>query len=142
MSKFCRNFAPACSGANTASDGWDADETVAFALDGAQYEIDLSSKNATKLRDSLVTFIEAGTKAGRGRVNPVRRDARQSATPAVNRGQNRVIREWAQKRASRCPTGGASNGRSWTSSTTKPTTELTKSVHGPGRGACGCGVVD
>ena len=30
-----------------------ADETVEFALDGVSYEIDLSAKNATKLRNDL-----------------------------------------------------------------------------------------
>ena len=34
-------------------DGGDADETVKFALDGIQYEIDLSKKNADKLRDAI-----------------------------------------------------------------------------------------
>ena len=34
-------------------DGGSADETVSFALDGAEYEIDLSSKNATGLREAL-----------------------------------------------------------------------------------------
>jgi hypothetical protein len=32
-------------------DGGSADETVSFALDGAEYEIDLSSKNASGLRE-------------------------------------------------------------------------------------------
>jgi hypothetical protein len=30
-----------------------ADETVEFGLDGVTYEIDLSAKNATKLRNDL-----------------------------------------------------------------------------------------
>jgi hypothetical protein len=34
-------------------DGGSADETVQFGLDGASYEIDLSSDNARKLRDLL-----------------------------------------------------------------------------------------
>src|SRR4051812_41204704 len=34
-------------------DGGEAAETVAFALDGANYEIDLSEENAAKLRDGL-----------------------------------------------------------------------------------------
>ena len=36
-----------------------ADETVEFALDGVTYEIDLSSKNATKLRNDLKGWVEA-----------------------------------------------------------------------------------
>jgi len=34
-------------------DGGEADETVRFAVDGVQHEIDLSKKNATKMRDAL-----------------------------------------------------------------------------------------
>src|SRR4029079_13212532 len=34
-------------------DGTAADETVQFALDGVSYEIDLSKKNAKKLRSAL-----------------------------------------------------------------------------------------
>ena len=34
-------------------DGGDATETVLFGVDGISYEIDLSDKNASKLRDSL-----------------------------------------------------------------------------------------
>jgi nucleoid-associated protein Lsr2 len=38
-------------------DGGRADETVHFAIDGAEYEIDLSAKNAAKLRAALATFV-------------------------------------------------------------------------------------
>ena len=34
-------------------DGGEAHETVTFGLDGWSYEIDLSTKNATKLRNAL-----------------------------------------------------------------------------------------
>ena len=44
-------------------DGGEAHETVRFGLDGGQYEIDLSSENATKLRDALRPFISAGRRA-------------------------------------------------------------------------------
>jgi hypothetical protein len=77
-------------------DGGDAEETVTFALDGVQYEIDLSEKNAAKLRDSLARFVAAATKLGRGGVSPVRREGRRGAVPVANRDQNRAIREWAQ----------------------------------------------
>ena len=48
-------------------DGGDADETVKFALDGVQYEIDLSKDNAAKLRDVFAPYVGAGTRVGRGR---------------------------------------------------------------------------
>ena len=41
-----------------------ADETVEFALDGVSYEIDLSSKNAAKLRGDLKQWVEAGRRVG------------------------------------------------------------------------------
>ena len=45
-------------------DGGTADETVSFALDGAEYEIDLSSKNATGLRDALAPWVSHARKIG------------------------------------------------------------------------------
>ena len=38
-------------------DGGRADETVRFALDGVEYEIDLSVTHAAKLRDMLAVYI-------------------------------------------------------------------------------------
>lgn len=45
-------------------DGGAADETVTFGLDGAEYEIDLSSENAAKLRDELAGWIGHARKTG------------------------------------------------------------------------------
>ncbi|WP_081248646.1 histone-like nucleoid-structuring protein Lsr2 [Mycobacterium avium] len=44
-----------------------ADETVEFGLDGVTYEIDLSSKNAAKLRNDLKQWVEAGRPAAGAR---------------------------------------------------------------------------
>jgi hypothetical protein len=41
-------------------DGGDADETVQFALDGKDYEVDLSAANASTFRDALKPYIEKG----------------------------------------------------------------------------------
>ena len=38
-------------------DGGTADETVSFALDGAEYEIDLSSKNAAGLQGRVGAMV-------------------------------------------------------------------------------------
>jgi hypothetical protein len=40
-------------------------QTVRFGLDGHQYEIDLSTKNATKLRKELAMFVEHGSRSSR-----------------------------------------------------------------------------
>lgn len=45
-------------------DGNDADETVTFALDGVDYEIDLNSENAEALRESLARYIQVGRRVG------------------------------------------------------------------------------
>jgi Lsr2 len=45
-------------------EGGQADETVAFSLDGAEYEIDLSSKNAARLRDALAPWTAHARKTG------------------------------------------------------------------------------
>jgi hypothetical protein len=39
-------------------DGGKAAETITLGLDGAQYEIDLSNKNATAFRKSLARFVK------------------------------------------------------------------------------------
>ncbi len=41
-----------------------ADETVEFSIDGVNYEIDLSSKNAQKLRNDLKGWVEASRRVG------------------------------------------------------------------------------
>ena len=74
-------------------DGSVAHETVRFALDGDMYEIDLSSKNAKRLRSELATFVEHGSRQSARAGAP--RGARSSAGPA-HPDQNRAIREWAQ----------------------------------------------
>ena len=78
-------------------DGGDADETVKFALDGIQYEVDLSGKNAEKLRDIFAAYVGAGAKVARGGVVVGGRAARGRGGATADREQNRAIREWAKK---------------------------------------------
>ncbi|HTF10632.1 MAG TPA: Lsr2 family protein [Asanoa sp.] len=78
-------------------DGGDADETVKFALDGVQYEIDLSKKNADKLRNAIAPYLTAGSKVGRGGVVVGGRAARGRGGAAADREQNKAIRAWAKK---------------------------------------------
>jgi hypothetical protein len=61
-------------------DGGDADETIQFALDGKSYEVDLSTANASKLRDMLQPYIENG-RTGNGTRS---RSPRPSGPPAVD----------------------------------------------------------
>ena len=77
-------------------DGSSAVETVAFGLDGADYEIDLNEKNAKKLRDVLASTPpmpgrSAAVATGRGRA------ARRSRpAPGSSKEQLAAIREWAR----------------------------------------------
>ncbi|MCW2787050.1 MAG: hypothetical protein JWP74_3567 [Marmoricola sp.] len=62
-------------------DGNDADETVSFSLDGRDYEIDLSAKNAAGLRDAIAPYVgharrAGGRKRGRTDVGPSPADIR------------------------------------------------------------------
>ena len=73
--------------------GGEADETVTFALDGATYEIDLTTENADKLRGLLSEYVDAGRKTGgrsRGRGRTVRAAASSSQDTAK-------IRAWAKE---------------------------------------------
>jgi Lsr2 len=73
-------------------DGGAAHETLRFGLDGMHYEIDLSSKNAKKLRSELAVFVEHGTRVNH-RTNRARRTGKGPSAPT---DQNRAIRDWAQ----------------------------------------------
>jgi hypothetical protein len=82
-------------------DGSPADSTVPFSLDGVDYEIDLSSENAERLRAALQPFVanarRAATsrkKAGGARSSSSGRDlaairswARDNGVPVSQRGR-------------------------------------------------------
>jgi len=70
-------------------DGGPADETVRFGLEGADYEIDLSGKNASAFRKQLAPFVERARKAGRGQ-------ARRAGRTAAARQRSGDIRAWAK----------------------------------------------
>jgi hypothetical protein len=80
-------------------DGGRADETVSFALDGVEYEIDLSTENATALRNALAEYIRHAH-----RVTGRTRRAGVTATEAA-----RVIAGRDTEAAAK--TGRAKNGR-------------------------------
>ena len=44
-------------------DGGDADETVNFALDGKNYQIDLSKRNAEAMRKAFKLYVDSGRSA-------------------------------------------------------------------------------
>jgi hypothetical protein len=80
-------------------DGSVAHETVRFGLDGYQYEIDLSTKNAKKLRNELAAYVESGNRVSSRATPGGRASGSRPRGPAVTeREQNRAIREWALRK--------------------------------------------
>src|SRR5258706_15684897 len=69
-------------------DGSPAEETLRFGISGAEYEIDLNSRNAARLRSQLAPFIEHARKAGK--------TPRRAVRTAASRRRSRDIRAWAK----------------------------------------------
>jgi len=67
------------------TDGSEASETLSFGIDGGTYELDLSDKNAKKLRDQLAPWVAAARKTGGTR------------RPSKSRGNVdlKAVRAWA-----------------------------------------------
>jgi hypothetical protein len=76
-------------------DGSEADGTVRFGLDGAEYEIDLSAEHAQQLRDALARYVGAGRRVGGGsrRSSGPARSGRRTAGSGLNSTE---VREWAK----------------------------------------------
>jgi hypothetical protein len=65
-------------------------ETISFAVNGVQYEIDLDVKGAKKFHDQLSFYMEHGRKLGRTSVSSIRsRKREQEFDPAT-------VRAWAE----------------------------------------------
>jgi hypothetical protein len=73
-------------------DGSDAEGTVRFGLDGAEYEIDLSTQHAQELRNALARYVGAARRLGGG----ARRPARSGRRASVNGLNTTEVREWAK----------------------------------------------
>jgi Lsr2 len=71
-------------------DGGKADQTVRFAFDGRQYEIDLSRKNANALQRALTPYLDHGrrVRAARSRGG--------SAGKSTKRADAADVRTWAK----------------------------------------------
>jgi Lsr2 len=69
-------------------DGSNAVETVRFALDGVEWEIDLSERNANRLRNSLSDFISHGRKVGGQR--------QRKTTNSSSEFDPKAVRKWAE----------------------------------------------
>jgi hypothetical protein len=75
-------------------DGGEAEETVRFGVDGTEYEIDLSAKNADALRKALARYVDAGRRVPGA---AARRPGRSGRKPASTNGTDpTAVREWAK----------------------------------------------
>lgn len=85
-------------------DGGDAAETVSFALDGVDYEIDLSEKHAGELRNALSLYIGHGRRTGgRRRKAPAGGGKAAAATGGPSASE---IRAWARENGWEVPERG------------------------------------
>jgi hypothetical protein len=92
-------------------DGSEATETVAFGLDGATYEIDLTKRNAAAMRKALDRYVKAARKS-----TPSRAPSRRSTAPATRATKSKPkssrdydlahLREWAGANSVTVPSRG------------------------------------
>ena len=74
-------------------DGKEAESTVRFGLDGAEYEIDLSAKNAEAMRKALEPYVSAARRAAGSAARRPGRNGRRAATAGPD---STAVREWAK----------------------------------------------
>jgi hypothetical protein len=82
-------------------DGSEAKETISFALDGSEYEIDLNEGHAGELREALARFTNAGRRVAGGR-------GRTSARAKSSQGgpDAKAVRWWAAENGIQVNTRG------------------------------------
>lgn len=71
--------------------GGAADQTVRFAFEGTDYEIDLNTKNAAAFHKQFALYVEHARKTGRAQ-------SRRAGRSAANRQRSGDIRAWAKER--------------------------------------------
>ena len=77
-------------------DGTAADQTVTFALDGIQYEIDLSDQNAEALRTEFAGYIQAARRTGGSKHTKTAAAATTTPSNPTNREYSKKVRAWAK----------------------------------------------
>lgn len=81
-----------------------ATQTVSFGLDGIAYDIDLSDKNAEKVRKALAPFIEKARRTGKA---PKSASNGSKAAKAASTGPKPAdVRKWAQDNGHEVPDRG------------------------------------
>lgn len=82
-------------------DGSEANETISFALDGREYEIDLNDGHARELRETLSRFTTAGRQISGGRGRPAARTKSSQGGPDA-----KTVRLWAAENGIQVNTRG------------------------------------
>lgn len=78
-------------------DGSQADETVLFGLDGAEYEVDLSTDNAAALRDALAPWVGVARRTGGRRKRATAGAAAPRPADNGTGASTSDVRAWAQE---------------------------------------------
>ena len=86
-------------------DGSDAVETVSFALDGVDYEIDLNEQHASELRNALSLYVGHGRRTGGRRRTSAGGSKRASASTSGGPSAAE-IRAWARENGYDVPERG------------------------------------
>ncbi|WP_245992473.1 Lsr2 dimerization domain-containing protein [Prauserella muralis] len=117
-------------------DGEPAEETVRFALDGVEYDIDLSGDNADTLRTILGRYVEGGRRTGGRKRRPriIGKPKARKRTPAKTAGNAAAAKSTARTKqpakkatATRTSSAKAASGAG-KARTTKATTAGTKAA--------------
>jgi len=75
-------------------DGGEAEDTVRFGLDGAEYEIDLSGEHAEELRQALEPYVSAARRAPGAAARRPGRSGRRAA--GAGAPDPTAVRDWAK----------------------------------------------
>ncbi len=79
-------------------DGSPAERAFTFAVDGINYEIDLSAQNIAEFKSAIGGFIESARKVNNSRSNNGRRARGARASGGrQSREQTRAVRQWARQ---------------------------------------------
>jgi hypothetical protein len=87
-------------------DGSDAVETVSFALDGVDYEIDLNEQHASELRNALSLYVGHGRRTGGRRRTSSAGGSKRSAASSAGGPSAAEIRTWARENGYDVPERG------------------------------------
>lgn len=79
--------------------------TVAFNLDGTNYEIDLSAANSDRLSEKLARFVDAASPVKPAKNAPAKRGTKVAAV-RPSRDQTQAVRDWARSNGFEVSTRG------------------------------------